>query len=396
MLDFNYFHIPTRIIQGYESYTNLSELPELLKKRVIMVTDKNLINLGATQNLRRFIENVSYGLIFHEISSDPHNGIQDESIVLAQESFAQTIIGFGDTHVLTVARAMVQFASTEANPISYIEIPSIPCFYTGLLETYYIASNHETLKKPYKDLNSRADWLVLDASYTEFSRVDTILESSVQSLAYAIDALFSRNISMLSESYALKAIELIMSAGNRLPNEPTNVKIKNELMMGSLLASFAVQSSNLGICAGLAMSLSNSLVCTEREGAGATLMSSLEYSLVSNLDKFQKIARVLEIEERDPLESSIQVLNTIHNLLEQMEIKPLKAYTFTPNILEIVAKQASRYQFMLDLSRPAGYYELTDILKNAVTNGIDVSADLQTDAESLANRSKIKEAATTI
>ena len=396
MLDFNYFHIPTRIIQGYESYTNLSELPELLKKRVIMVTDKNLMNLGATQNLRRFIENVSYGLIFHEISSDPHNGIQDDSITLAQESCAQTIIGFGDTHVLTVARAMVQFASTETNQVSYIEIPSIPCFYTGLLETYFIASNHETLKKPYKDLDSRADWLVLDSSYTEFSRVDTILESSVQSLAYAIDALFSRNISMLSESYALKAIELIMSAGNRLPNEPTNVKIKNELMMGSLLASFAVQSSNLGICAGLAMSLSNSLVCTEIEGAGATLMSSLEYSLVSNLDKFQKIARVLEIEEKDPLESSIQVLNTIHNLLEQMEIKPLKAYTFTPNILEIVAKQASRYQFMLDLSRPAGYYELTDILKNAVTNGIDVGFDLQTDAASLSNRSKIKEAATTI
>ena len=396
MLDFNYFHIPTRIIQGYESYTNLSELPELFKKRVIMVTDQNLMNLGATQNLRRFIENVSYGLIFHEISSDPHNGVQDDAVLLAQESCAQTIIGFGDTHVLTVARAMVQFASTEANPISYIEIPSIPCIYTGLLETYYIASNYETLKKPYKDLSSRADWLVLDSSYTEFSRVDTILESSVQSLAYAIDALFSRNVSMLSESYALKAIELIMFAGNRLPNEPTNIKLKNELMMGSLLASFAVQSSNLGICAGLAMSLSNSLVCTEIEGAGATLMSSLEYSVVSNLDKFQKIARVLEIEEKDPLESSIQVLGTIRDLLQQMEIKPLKAYPFTSNILEIVAKQASRYQFMLDLSRPAGYYELTDILNSAVINGIDVSPDLRADNISVTNRSKNKETATTI
>ncbi len=394
MLDFNYFHIPTRIIQGYECYTNLSELSELLKKRVIMVTDQNLMNLGATQNLRRFIENVSYGLIFHSVSNDSSEGVQDEAILLAKESCVQTVVGFGDTHVLSIARAIVQFASTDNNKISYIEIPSIPCIYTGLLETYYIASNHETLKKPYKDLESRADWLVLDSSYTEFSRVDNILKSAIHSLSYALDALFSRNVTMLSESYALKAIELIVSAGNRLPNEPTNVKLKNELMMGSLLASFAIQSSSLGICAGLAMSLSNSLVCSEIEGSGAVLMSSLEYSLVSNLDKFQKIARILEIEERDPLESSLQVLGVIHNLLQQMEIQPLSSYTFTSSMLDIIAKQASQYHFMLDLSRPAGFYELTDILNNAVKNGINMNSDLQSDEVSLDNRSKEKNAIT--
>lgn len=376
MLDFNYFHIPTRIIQGYESYTHLSELTEITKKRVLMVTDSNLMNLGATQNLRRFIENVSYGLIFYEISDNDSEGLQDDAITLARNAKVQTVVGFGNTHVLSVARGIAQFASTETHTISYVEVPSIPCIYTGLLETYYVASNYETLKKPYKDLSSRAEWLILDSSYTEFCRIDTILNTAAQSLSYALDALFSRNLTMLSESYALKSIELIVSAGNRLPNEPTNIKVKNELMLGSLLASFAIQSSSLGICAGLSMSLENSLVCTEVQGAGAVLMSSLEYSLVSNLDKFQKIAKIFEIEEKDPLESSIKVLEVFQNLLRQMEIKDLKYYLINPSSIDLIAKQASRYQFMLDLSRPAGYYELTEVLQNAVNNGIEISQAL--------------------
>ncbi len=366
----NYFHIPTRIVQGYESHTNLSDFTEIIKKRVILVTDSNMMNLGVTQNLRCFVENVAYGLIFYEVKDSL--GFQEDAISLVKEAKAQTIIGFGDTHVLSVARAMAQFSSTEKHKINYIEIPSLPCIYTGLLEKYYISHNFETLKKPYVDLPSRAEWLILDSSYTEYCRVDTILESSVQSLAYAFDTLFSRESTMLSESYALKAIELIVSSGNRLPNEPTNIKLKNELMLASLLVSFAIQSSSLGICAGIAMSLENSLICSEVQGAGAVLLSALEYSLPSNLDKFQKVARVLNIEEKDSLDSGAKVIETIQNLLVQMEIKPLGSYSSTPNLLELTARQSARYQFMTSLTRPAGYYEITEVIKKASTNGIKV------------------------
>lgn len=367
-MDFNYFHIPTRIIQGYESFTSLNELSELSKKRVILVTDNDLINMGATQNLRRFIENIAYGLIFYEAPIHLGAGITPEAIALVRESRAQTIIGFGSTQVLTIARGMAQLGSIEGthSDISYIEIPSMPCIYSGLLETYYLADDLETLKKPFTDSKSRAEWLLLDSSYSEFIRIKDILESAAQSLSYAIDALFSRNMNMLGESYALKAIELIFSAGNRLPNEPTNIKLKNELMLGSLLASFAIQSSSLGINAGLAMAIENSFLCTEMQAAGAVLMSSLEYSMVSNLDKFQKIFRILSLgEEKDPLENGLQVLEAFKHLLIQMEISPLSIYNYTNNTLEIIAKQASRYEFMLDLSRPAGYYELTEIINKA-------------------------------
>ncbi len=81
---FSYFHIPTKIIHGYESYTKLSELDDIIKKRIIMVTDNVLMQQGATQNLRRFIENVSAGLIFHAV--DPDSGIQEDAVNLARES----------------------------------------------------------------------------------------------------------------------------------------------------------------------------------------------------------------------------------------------------------------------------------------------------------------------
>ncbi|MGL4389058.1 MAG: iron-containing alcohol dehydrogenase [Brevinema sp.] len=379
-MDFNYFHIPTRIIQGYESFTNLNDLPELSKKRVVMVTDSNLINMGATQNIRRFIENTAYGLIFYEVPYHLGAGLTDEGIQILLDSRAQTVIGFGNTHTLSIARGMVQEASGQSgNKISYIEIPSVPTICTGLINTYYVSNELSPLKKPYQDLNSRADWLFLDSSHTEFYRVSDILEQAVYSLSYAIDALFARNLSLLSESYALKAIELIAHAGYRLPIEPTNLKLKTELMLGSLLASFAVQGSHLGITAGLSMGLENSFIIPEHQAAGTVLMASLEYSLVSNLDKFQKIYRVLGFgKESSSLEDGVKVLEYFKDLLNQMEIHPLSFYNVLPRSLENVARQASRYKFMMDLSRPAGYYELQEILTASLNNGFELSSSMAT------------------
>lgn len=374
-MDFNYFHIPTRIIQGYESFANLNELPELSKKRVVMVTETHLINTGAIQNLRRFIENTAYGLIFYEVPDHLGSGVTQDAVDLLQNSRAQTVIGFGNMHTLSIARGMVQTVTgNTGQKISYIEIPSLPSIATGLLNTYYVSYDQEYIKKPHKDLESRADWLFIDSSYTEFHKISDILENAAQSLAYALDALFSRNVSMLSESYALKAIELIVSAGYRLPHEPTNVKLKNELMLGALLSSFAIQSSDLGISAGLAMGLENSFICSEAQGAGAILINSLEYALVSNLDKFQKIYRVLGIgDDSGSLEAGMKVLEIFRDLMYQMEISPLSNYHTTVKALEYVAKQASRYNFMLELSRPAGYYELLEIAKSSLQNGFDIS-----------------------
>ncbi|MGL4563242.1 MAG: iron-containing alcohol dehydrogenase [Brevinema sp.] len=377
-MDFNYFHIPTRIVQGYESFTNLNELSELSKKRVVMVTDSHLINVGATQNLRRFIENIAYGLIFYEVPSHLGAGLTDEGVGLLQDSRAQTVIGFGNTHTLSVARGMVQTVTgTTENKISYIEIPTLPCICPGLITTYYVSNQLSPLKKPHQDFNSRADWLFLDSSYTEFYKVSDLLEHAVQSLAYALDALFSRNVSLLSESYALKAIELIVTAGFRLPHEPANLKLKTELMLGSLLASFAIQSSNLGIIAGLSMALENSFITSERHAAGAVLISALEYSLVSNLDKFQKIYRVLGLgKDSSSLEAGVKVLELFKDLLIQMEIHSLSTYKAHPKTLENVARQASRYNFMMELSRPTGCYELLEILNTGLNNGFELSHNL--------------------
>ncbi|MGL4367044.1 MAG: iron-containing alcohol dehydrogenase [Brevinemataceae bacterium] len=378
-MNFNYFHIPTKIIQGYESFSNLAEIPELSKKRVVMVTSEALMSMGATQNLRRFIENISYGLIFYEAPSYMGGGLTSEAERLVYDSRAQTIIGFGNTQILSIARAMAQSASLNDSDkkVSYIEIPSIPCIYSGLSETYYVADEFDSLKKPYSSSASRAEWLLLDSSFLEYNKVQDILESSIYSLGLALDALFSRNMSMLGESYALKAIELIVSAGNRLPNEPANIKLKNELMLGSLLASFAVQSSDLGITAGLAMACESASVCSEPEAAAAVMLKSLEYSLVSNLDKFQRIFRILSLpDQKDPLNNAMKVLEIFQNLLKQMEIYPLSAFSYTENILDLIAKQASRYSFMINLSRPAGYYELAEIVKSAAREGINLSYDL--------------------
>lgn len=383
VLDFNYFHIPTRIIQGYESFGHLSEMADLSKKRVVLVTDEALIGLGITQTLRRFIENTAYGLIPYETSINPRTNYLYDGVNLVRDSRAQIVIGFGNPNVLAVARGMVQLAALPENkiPIHYIEIPTMPGICPGIMDTYYIGDELDQLKHPYYDPESRADWLLLDSSYTEHIRVDIILSHAFQALAYTMDAYLSRSLSLLGESYALRAIEILVSAGNRLPNEPTNTRIKNELMLGGLLGSFAVQSSSLGISAALGMGLEASRICSETQGAGAVFLHALEYSLLPNIAKMQKIVKILDLPDKgDVLENGFLVMETLQELAIQMEIPPLSTFPTTPFLLEKAAKQAARYDFITDLSRPAGFYELTEILQKSEKEGFNLDSKEQANA----------------
>ncbi|MGL5721144.1 MAG: iron-containing alcohol dehydrogenase [Brevinema sp.] len=367
-MDFQYFHIPTKIIQGYESFSGLSQLGEIARRRIILVTDNVFGYSGTAQNLRRYIENASYGLIPFEISTNPTSLELKEGALLVKESRAQTVVGFGNAEVLAIARAMAQQAADERISFhpDYIEIPTLPSLYPGLLSTYYITEDYDHIKRPYQDANSRASWLLLDGSYAEQMRVSDILTASFQSIAYTVEALLSRKFNFLGESYALRAIEILARAGMRLPNEPINTSLKVEMMVGALLASFAVESSSLGMTAALGMGLESSTICTEAEGAAATFIPALEYMLPQSTDKMQKLLSVLDIPKKeDVLENSFAVLEFFKTLYNQMELAPFSSFKATSFQLQNAARCAARYDFMSQTPRPAGYTELMTILNNA-------------------------------
>lgn len=363
-MNFNYFHVPTKIIQGYESSSQLNQMEEISRKRVILVTDTIFGNTGIAQNLRRSLENSSYGLIPFEINGKPSSDLLTEGGSLVKESRAQTVVGLGNPDILAFARGMVQVSSHREFKADYIEIPTISSIFPGVQSTYYIAENYDLIKRPYTDPLSRALWLILDSSYIDDARVSTILASAYQSLAYTIDALLSRKLNFLGESYALRAIELLVKAGGRLANEPTNTALKNELLTGSLLTSFALESSSLGLTAALSMGLEASSICNEAEASCAVFNDCLEYVLPQSGSQLEKLLPILGLEnKKDIIENSFSVLEFMKALHLQMELKPLNSFVLKDFQLENAAKVASRYNFMSNIPRPAGYSELYTLLK---------------------------------
>lgn len=363
-MDFQYFHIPTKIIQGYESFASLNQLGEISRRRIILVTDSEFGNTGIAQQLRRYIENASYGLIPFDVPSKPTSADLKEGSALVKESRAQTVIGFGNTDVLAFARGMVQLSRDEHFKADYIEIPTLPGIYPGLISTYFITEDYDLIKRPYTDEASRASWLLLDSSYIEHLPVSSILSHTFQGLAYSVEAYLSRKLNFLGESYALRAIETLAKAGSRLVNEPVNTSLKAELLVGGLLASFTLESSTPGISSALGMGLESAALCTEAEGAAAVFTQSLEYILPQSMDKVQKLLPILDIAPKaDLLENGFAVLEFFQKLYTQMELRPLSLMDVSTFQMENAARCAARYDFLSHVSRPIGYTDLLQLLK---------------------------------
>ena len=259
---FNFNSVPN-IISGSGK---LDELEIIFKKlkilNPILVTDQGIKKLGYIKIVENILAKTNTNLIvFDEVKADPpEKNILDE-VKFAKRNKCDAVIGLGGGSSMDVAKAVSYFSindeaikecygvgNLKSTRMPLIQIPTTAG--TGSEVTNIaIFTLESTQKMGIVDPILYADYVILDATLTLKLPNTITAYSGIDAMVHAIEAYTTRlKKNPISDSLAREALYLLGNNIKLVNKEPTNIKARENMLLGSTLAGMAFTNAP---CAGV-------------------------------------------------------------------------------------------------------------------------------------------------
>ncbi len=302
------FYSPTRIIFGDGTLKKVGEEAKKFGKRSLIVTGKTstkksgildeVVDSLASNNLR--VE------VFNNVEPDPSIETVEEGAKFARECAADVMIGLGGGSAMDASKGIALLVTNKGRVDRYfgidkVEKPALPIIAipttagTGSEVTKYavITDREKMLKQIIGSPHISPKLAILDPIVTLTMPPSLTTNTGMDALSHAIESYVSTQANPVSDILALEAIRLIAKALPGAVSQPENLKFRENMLFGSLIAAMALNSSGAGIIHGMGYSITLFYGAPHGLANALLMLQAMEFNLVANPTKFRNIAQAM-------------------------------------------------------------------------------------------------------
>lgn len=250
--------------------------------------------------LERLPENCKVD-VFSQVGVEPDFSTVEKAVAMMRRSKPDTIIALGGGSVLDAAKVMRLFYDWPDLKMSEVATPFLdfrqrvyrfPQGASTQLVAIPTTSGTGSEVTPFavlKDANTHTkfslvdesllpDVAILDAQLTRSLPPQITVDTAVDALTHALEALVSIMASDYTDGLALEAIRLIFEALPEAVKNGSNVVWRHKLHNAACLAGMAIGNASVGVNHALAHSLGARFDIPHGRANGVFLLSTLEYN----------------------------------------------------------------------------------------------------------------------
>lgn len=282
---------------------SIEHLRGLKTRSAFVVTSGSAASRGhLSMVLERLPENCRVD-VFSQVGVEPDFATVEKAVAMMRKSKPDTIIALGGGSVLDAAKIMRLFYDWPDLKLSEVETPFLdfrqrvvkfPKGASTQLVAIPTTSGTGSEVTPFavlKDTNSHKkfslvdesllpDIAILDAQLTKSLPPQITIDTAVDALTHALEALVSIMSSDYTDGLALEAIRLIFEALPEAVKNGNNVVWRHKLHNAACLAGMAIGNASVGVNHALAHSLGARFDIAHGKANGIFLLSTLEYNSV--------------------------------------------------------------------------------------------------------------------
>ena len=307
MEDISIFRTTKRIIMGTGALAGVSdELNQMNARKVMIVTDKGLVQSGVVGKLEAVLEaaSISY-VVFDGVEADPNYEIIYEAEKVVKEHDVDVIIGIGGGSSLDIAKVTAISATNDGDITEYfgIDLVKQPGLNTILIPTTagtgsevtpiaILSDTREKLKKGVVSAYLLPSVAILDPGLTLSLPPKVTASTGMDALIHAIEAYTSIHATFMTDMLAVKAIELIYNNIRAAYANGMNIAARGNMLRGSMLAGIAF--ANAGVTAVHAFAYPIGAEFHIPHGVANTIMliPVMKFNFLGNLSKFAALAGI--------------------------------------------------------------------------------------------------------
>ena len=338
------------------------EIADVLKQlnlsRPLIVTDKNLVELGHVDLVLEILEkdNISRS-VFDEVVEDPTDQCVDMGLEIFNSGSFDCIIGLGGGSPMDTAKA-ISFMSVNGGHVRDYKAPNqidscgppvilIPT--TGgtgseLTRWCVITDTTNTEKYNLSGLACVATAALIDWTFTTTKPWRITADTAVDSLTHAIEAYVSKKAFAYTDAFALAAMPTIVENVRIACVEPENAKARRNLMLAASQAGMAFSNSSVALVHGMSRPIGAHFHVAHGLSNAMLLPKITEFSIKGNEERYATCARVMKwaVENDNDEIACSKLIENLFILNEDLKVPSPRnlGHSIDDNLLKLMASQA--------------------------------------------------------
>jgi|YNPNPStandDraft_1061719.scaffolds.fasta_scaffold53893_2 alcohol dehydrogenase class IV len=377
------FYLPTEIITGCGSLSQLGRIAARYGRRVMVVTYAGFAQFSDTlsralQALRH--ENLEV-ILYDNVVGEADLRTVEEGIALARKQECQVFIGIGGGSSIDTAKAIAGLVTLPGSAWDYhagraLEGPGLPFIAvpttagTGaeVTKNAVLIDPRTEVKKSIRDDAWFARVALVDPELTLSMPPQVTASTGADALCQAIESFTSIAATPITDALAMQAIALTGRNLLRAYKAGDDLAAREAMSMGSLMAGMAMVNARLGGVHGMAHPLGSHFHIPHGVICGLLLPYTMEYNLPYAMAKYAQVARLLgePVEGLEVEAAAHRAVEHVRELMAQVGIPAhLSQFGVTEERFEQIAKE-SQSESLKHNPRPLGIEDVCNIMRAAL------------------------------
>ena len=376
------FSIPTDVRFGLDVVNRIASVVSQHGERVLLVTEAILYEGKVIDRIQALFDKkgIQY-IVYDEVVPHATSKVVDDGVNLARSARAEIVVGLGGVRTLSVAKCIAMVSPGDADmdeylsgvqpsgqPLAYIGIPTTCRDPFLLVDEYLITDGRDRSAKigrTQKRINKAVIvdpklTITLPPKYTATTLMDTLL--------VAVEGYLCSRASFLSDTFFLRACELIGRIIDPLINQPDDLRVRMNASMAGVLASLGLTISKAGVGTALAYAINGSFMVPKSWVSSIMLPHVMEFYSGIASEKLTAVARYLgeEVDEEAPVEGANRAVEAVRRIIGSLGL-PTRLRDFDLNLDDMVdiAGIARNFDMMNYLPRSISAEDLYELVKSA-------------------------------
>jgi alcohol dehydrogenase len=351
-------------------------------ERVLLVTEAILYEGKVIDRIQALFEKkgIQY-IVYDEVVPHATSTVIDEGVKLARSARAEVVIGLGGVRTLSVAKCIAMVSPGDADmdeylsgvqpkakPLVYIAIPTTCRDPFLLQDEYLVTDGRDRTAKIGRTQKGITRAAIVDPKLTATLPPKYTATTLMDTLLCAVEGYLSSRSNFLSDTFFLRACELIGKITGPLVDQPDDLRVRINASMVGLLTAIGLTMSKTGVGTALAYAINGSYLVPKSWISSIMLPHVLEFYSGVASEKLTTVAGYLgeEVDELAPVEGAGRAVEAVRRIIGSLGL-PTRLRDFDLNLDDMVdiAGIARNFDNMNYLPRSISTEDLYELIKLA-------------------------------
>lgn len=327
------YEIPTVIEFGNGSIGMLADHVKALGgTKVFIVADPGVVQAGVVDHLKAPLDsaNIPY-FVFSDIEADPEIESVEKGTELAKWEGCDIVVGVGGGSSLDTAKAIGLMITNPGHIRDYVGINKVihrgvPVIAvpttagTGSEITIWsvLSDKKQKIKLSVGSPYNCPTLALCDPELTVTLPPHITAATGMDALTHALESYVNKATQPISEGLSVQAMKMIARSLRLAVTQGENVQARHDMLLASLIAAMAFNSTRLGLAHALALPLGAHFKIPHGTVNAILLPEVMQFNIIGNIGKYSEIAaifgeRINHLSQREAAERSVAAIRQLKN-----------------------------------------------------------------------------------